>query len=302
MTGQGAYGEQIGEHFRPQPPPLAAETLPEAPVAVRRLRCDPPDDGMTTPMPRQDAFLVGLHLREELSLEMWIGGRPLPTVKFPKTVIGMVHLGLASAADRRCSFDTLLFYLPRVPLDQTGDDEGDQRRDSLPCPPPMSIHDDVVSRLASLLVPALKRPDQANKLFVNHVALALCTHLVHTYGGMPVSRRPGRGGLAPWQLRRAKEILSRHIEGEISLAEVARECGLSRSHFARAFKQCTGVSPHRWLLGRRVELAKDLLVKSNASLAEIALACGFADQSHFTRVFSGEVGTSPGAWRRMRKS
>ena len=111
---------------------------------------------------------------------------------------------------------------------------------------------------------------------------------------------PVRGGLAPWQERRAKELMSTHLGREISLAFVASECRLSVSHFARSFKQCTGKPPHRWLLENRVDRAKELLIDAELPLAEIALECGFSDQSHFTRVFSRTVGTSPGTWQRLR--
>ncbi len=110
-----------------------------------------------------------------------------------------------------------------------------------------------------------------------------------------------RGGLAPWQLRRTEQILSENLDGDVTLAHLAGECRLSVSHFARAFKQTTGQPPHRWLLARRVEHAKRLLLTSALPLARIAPACGFADQSHFTRVFSQMVGAGPGAWRRAWK-
>ncbi len=85
---------------------------------------------------------------------------------------------------------------------------------------------------------------------------------------------------------------------DLSLSEPARACGLSLSYFSRAFKQSVGAPPHRWLLLQRVQRAKSLLRNSDRSLAETAAACGFADQSHFTRVFSNVVGVSPGAWRK----
>jgi AraC family transcriptional regulator len=110
--------------------------------------------------------------------------------------------------------------------------------------------------------------------------------------------RPVRGGLAPWQVRRAKEVLSANLDGGVPLKEVARECRLSVSHFSRAFRRTMGVAPHRWLLARRIELAKEQLRNTELSLSDAALACGFADQSHLTRVFTRMVGVSPGAWRR----
>jgi AraC family transcriptional regulator len=112
--------------------------------------------------------------------------------------------------------------------------------------------------------------------------------------------RPGeaRGGLAPWQLRRVNDFVDANLDGDPSIARLAGECGLSVSHFARAFKQAVGLPPHQWLTKRRVDRARELLLDSGVELAEIALTCGFVDQSHLTRVFSRAEGCSPGRWRR----
>jgi AraC-like DNA-binding protein len=111
-----------------------------------------------------------------------------------------------------------------------------------------------------------------------------------------------RGGLAPWQLRRAETLMSENLSVQVSLGKVAEECGLSVRHLARAFRQSTGVPPHRWLLDRRVERAKELLPNAKLSLSDIALACGFGDQSHFTRTFTAAVRLSPGVWRRLQSA
>jgi AraC family transcriptional regulator len=110
--------------------------------------------------------------------------------------------------------------------------------------------------------------------------------------------RPPRGGLAPWQVSRAKGILSAHLDGSVPLTELAQQCRLSVSHFARAFRRTTGVAPHKWLMERRVEVAKEKLRDGRLSLSDVALVCGFADQSHLTRVFTQLAGISPRAWRR----
>jgi AraC-like DNA-binding protein len=108
-----------------------------------------------------------------------------------------------------------------------------------------------------------------------------------------------RGGLASWQLRRPREFINANLAGDPSISQVANECGLSSSYFARAFKEATGISPHRWLTKQRVERAKELLKDPRCELADIAQLCGFVDQSHFTRVFSRSEGYSPGRWRRL---
>jgi AraC family transcriptional regulator len=76
--------------------------------------------------------------------------------------------------------------------------------------------------------------------------------------------------------------------------------GFQEGHFARAFAINVGRPPHQWLLDQRVNLARQLLGHSELSISEIAVRCGFADQSHFTRVFSAKVGLTPGRWRRIR--
>jgi AraC-like DNA-binding protein len=101
------------------------------------------------------------------------------------------------------------------------------------------------------------------------------------------------------RMPRSRWLSGSAIAGEgMPLARLAAECGLSVRHFARAFRQSTGVPPHRWLLRRRVERAAELLGNRALPLADIAIACGFADQSHFTRVFTALMGASPNTWRR----
>jgi AraC-like DNA-binding protein len=150
-----------------------------------------------------------------------------------------------------------------------------------------------------LLLPALSHPDQANRLFLDYVLLALGVHVAQTYGGMrPVS--PGRGGLAPWQERRAKEFLSANLQG-VPLKEVVRECGMSLSHFSHAFRRTLGVPPHKWLIEQRIVVSKEKLRDDRLSLTDVAAECGFCDQSHFTNQFTRIVGVSPSVWRRARQ-
>lgn len=111
-----------------------------------------------------------------------------------------------------------------------------------------------------------------------------------------------RGGLAGWQLDLAFTLVLNDLSADIPVAELANRCGLSRSHFARAFKASTGVPPHRWLMQHRIERCQELLAASNECIAAIALHCGFADQSHLTRVFHAVTGLSPAAWRRQRRA
>jgi AraC-like DNA-binding protein len=107
-----------------------------------------------------------------------------------------------------------------------------------------------------------------------------------------------RGGLAPWQERRLREHIAANLCEPLPLSALAALVRLSNGHFARAFRQSFGVSPHTFIIEQRVSAAKRLILESEAPLAEIALSCGMADQSHLTRHFTRRVGMSPAAWRR----
>jgi AraC-like DNA-binding protein len=194
-------------------------------------------------------------------------------------------------------YHNLFFYLPRCALDAIAEDADAPRIGELNHGP-VAIDDATISSLGQAVLPALNHPDQTNQLFVDHVLLALGVHVAHTYGGMRPLAPPIRGGLAAWQVKRAKEILSADLDGRVPLKEVASECRLSVSHFSRAFRRTVGTAPHSWLLTHRIEVAKAKLRDRRLSLSDVAMACGFADQSHLTRVFTRIVGVSPGAWRR----
>jgi AraC family transcriptional regulator len=109
----------------------------------------------------------------------------------------------------------------------------------------------------------------------------------------------GRGGLSPAILRRACEYMVSRLVDDISLSEIANAADLSSGHFAFAFKQSMGISPHAWLRRQRVDTAKALLRNRDLSVAAIAASVGFANQSAFGVAFRKETGLTPTAWRRL---
>jgi transcriptional regulator GlxA family with amidase domain len=106
-----------------------------------------------------------------------------------------------------------------------------------------------------------------------------------------------RGGLPPRALQRVREFIEAHLEENIRLQVLAVIVGLSMSHFARAFKQSEGVTPHDYVLRCRVKRAQELLADTDLPLSEIAIAVGFADQSHCARRFREHVGLTPSRYR-----
>ncbi len=295
-----AFGQRVAAYLRPdRAHPIEVQTLRKERLAATRLRCDTGLTEISTPIPCEKAFIVILQLRDLPSHELWFNDRPVPIGHYPERAVSILDLEQRPSAFLPNPFDCLHFHVSRADLDEIADDCGARRISGLKWP--HGAIDPVTNHLGLTILPALMHPEQANRLFLDFAASALNAHFAQAYGGMRSTPASARGGLAPWQERRSKELISSRLEGEISLAELATECRLSRGYFARAFKKTTGHTPHVWLLRRRVANAKRLLVESETPIAEIALECGFADQSHLTKVFSKIVGATPGAWRRAVK-
>jgi AraC family transcriptional regulator len=300
MATSDAYGKRLGERLRvDNAPAIVTRVLRKAEIAVTEIRCDHhPLPGLTGSFQREDAFLVALVQRNFRGLQYWEDGRQAPVHDRRAGQIYLVDLKRDPVALLDKPYHTLHFYLPRAALNAIADDTNAPRIGDLSYKPGAGVDDVMISSLRGTMLLALAKPEQVSQLFVDHVMLAVGTHVAQTYGGMRPLSPLVRGGLAPWQVRRAKEILSAHLDGSIPLQEVARECHLSMSHFSRQFRRTTGLPPHKWLLTRRIEVAKEKLGDRRMSLSDLAAACGFADQSHLTRVFTRMVGVSPGTWRR----
>ncbi len=295
-----------------QNPVAAAVGLPDAPVLTTRasqgtglafleLNCEQRNIGVTHPV-REDAFLVALQLKACPDFDLYADGKPIPPKDFEIGAVALFDLRMNLATDLRDAFHSVNLYLPHKALVAMGDD-GDIPRhiQELRHIPGAAVRDPVIRDLLLTMRPALAaRSEETPELFVDHVALALSIHVAHKYGDVATLPRQWGGGLAPWQERRAKELLDAHLSGGITLSALAQACGLSSRHFTRAFRQSTGLAPYQWLQYQRIERAKQLLETPTASLSAVALDCGFSDQSHFTRAFSRIVGVTPGAWQRTR--
>ncbi len=302
MGGGGSYGQAFARRFGVETAPVfVTHTLQKSDVAVTFLRQDVPTFEKSEQHPLEDSYLVSLGWGNYPKYELWEHGRPVHTEPVVGGQITFYDFKAAPVIHINSPLIGLHFHLPRAAFDTLADNIGVPRIAGLKYPRGHGVDDPVMHGLSSALMPAFEYPERANRLFVDYVTLAAATHIAQTYGGMR-NMAQKRGGLAAWQERRAIEILDAHINGDIAQAALAHACGMSPSHFARSFRVSMGMAPHRWLLHRRIEKAKSEMRNTQASLAAIALSCGFADQSHFTRVFTRHAGISPGAWRRSTRS
>ena len=165
--------------------------------------------------------------------------------------------------------------------------------------PISGLVDDRLQRSFDALVEDLEGPEYVAPLVAEGWALRLLAHVAQASQELRLSNPRSAGGLAPWQLRRAIALLRADLAENQSLKRLATACRLSATHFSRAFKQSMGIPPHRWLTNARIDMARELLLRSALPLAQIALTCGFSDQSPFCRIFRRSEGVSPGVWRRQ---
>jgi AraC family transcriptional regulator len=111
-----------------------------------------------------------------------------------------------------------------------------------------------------------------------------------------------RGRLLAWQARKVRDYIDGHITGPVLVADLCALVQRSEAHFSRSFKRTFGESPHSFIVRRRVEMAAQYMLGTNASLSDIALGCGFTDQAHLCKHFRHAVGQTPAAWRRAHSS
>jgi AraC family transcriptional regulator len=111
-----------------------------------------------------------------------------------------------------------------------------------------------------------------------------------------------RGGLAPWQRRKLERYLGEHLTRAMRLDELADQVSLSVSYFCRAFKETFRDTPHEYIIRLRLAHAERMMRATAEPLTQVALACGFADQAHFCKLFRRATGETPGAWRRRNRA
>ena len=151
---------------------------------------------------------------------------------------------------------------------------------------------------------ALKREGEAErpagKLYAESLANLLTVHLLRHYTTHGEGAKRTLGGLSGHRLRRATEFINDNLERDLALSEIAEAVELSPFHFARAFKQATGMTPHQYLMKNRIERAKLLLTDYELPLVEVSYRAGFKNQSHFTTLFRRLTSLTPKAYRDLR--
>ena len=164
----------------------------------------------------------------------------------------------------------------------------------------LNVDRTIVQRVDGLFS-ELSRGNPRGSLYAESMLLYLAARLLDMRASSAAQHRGAVGGLAPWQVRRVKDILTSGLAESISLSHLAGEVRLSSSHFARAFKASTGTSPHRWQTIMRLERARVLLETTDLPVTAVAAEVGYDDTGYFGRAFRREYGFTPTGYRRERR-
>lgn len=164
----------------------------------------------------------------------------------------------------------------------------------------VDLNDPLLHRILQTMAEEIETPGPGGRLYGETLTLLLVTQLVRCASNLAHPAKPTytKGGLPSWRLKRALEMLEGSLAEGPSLAQLAQHVGLHPTSFCRAFKQSTGVSPHRYLLERRVARAKEMMADHTMTLTQIALDCGFSSSSQFSIIFRRITGVSPSMYRR----
>jgi AraC family transcriptional regulator len=272
----------------------------EQPLFFARYRHDKPNLGLLEPTPLADQVAVAVELRPFRPINVFCDGRHKRKPASEPGALALYDLRKSWCADIRDPFDNLNVYIPLSSLQDFAAERGSSFLD-LRYEVEEVRYDTVMLHLMQATLPVLERPHEVSALFLDSLFLAVRDHIAAAYGTFSTKTVLKDWGMTARQLRHALEYIEANLSEDVGLANIADACAASISSLARGFKTTLGVSPHRWVLNRRIALAQRLIYEGATPLSEVAVCCGFADQSHLTRVFTRHIGSSPTAWRRKAR-
>ena len=193
--------------------------------------------------------------------------------------------------------DLLVMRLAPVFLVHVAEENG-LNADTVELRPSLDGRDDAVKHIGLAMLAEMEAGGAGGRVYGDALATALATHLLRNHGTSPQAAPDGRGGLPRSTLRRVTDFVNDNLSTDLGLSEMAGVANLSRYHFSRQFKRSTGLSPHQYVIQRRVKRARELLSNTDLPVGDVASAVGFTHQSHLAQHVRRHFGVAPSALRR----
>ncbi|MCA1371706.1 helix-turn-helix transcriptional regulator [Bradyrhizobium sp. BRP14] len=297
MNHRTGTEEGVGAHFGlPHARCLPARPVRDAEFSVTRLelRLNGDADRLVS-LPPDESYFLMLYLKDAHHSDVAPDGTESETRRFRQGSICLVDLAHGACIRLFSDLDSLAFKLPRELFREIAEISTAPKATGLRCR--RGEDDDVMRNLGEALLPLFDRQGNSRAPVLQHIAIAICAHLLHTYGD---HRRQGESSstqLTVWQEKAAKDFMIDHFAEQFPMAAVASAAGISIRRFIDGFKGVAGQTPQQWLLCYRTARAKQYLRERSLTLGEIATRCGFTDEDHFTKGFRRMTGSTPSAWR-----
>jgi AraC family transcriptional regulator len=276
---------------------LTCQTLEHAEVTVLHATLEAGQATTLGPCTAEQACTVILHLSAIDLFELHARGGLLWSARRTPGFVSVIAGPHAFSVKTSHRLEALVLRIPRLSLLRVSRDLGAKGQEN--CKEAHTSYDPVGHQLGLALLPAFRIAADPRPRSTVHLVRALYCHFaLKCAWAQEKSADAGLCGLAPWQALIAENLLE---HGHRQVREVAAACQLSPRHFARLFRITFGRSPHTFLVERRVDGLKRLLLSTDVSLADAAVQAGFADQASMSRSFRHVVGASPGAWRMSQR-
>ena len=233
---------------------------------------------------------------------LFIDGRQL---FHSRIVPGSTALVRAGEAPRSVTYSAcgkcMHLYLPDKMLQQSATEEFDS-------PNPVELQqrglqdDPIIAQMGRLVAQELEAPSGGSRMMLDSVSLALTVRMLRTWSSLPERAELPTPGLAPWQEKRAIELIQTRYAENLTIADLAAVARLSPFHFIRSFKRSVGRPPHQYLTNIRMERARVLLKTTNLTITDVAFETGYQSSGHFASIFRRHYGMTPTAYRRERNN
>lgn len=255
-------------------------------------------------VPGLERHLLVVHMRGPLAVEEREDGRHWERRWSDVGQVSVTPAAMPVARRFTGRPDVLVMQIGPTFMDGVMEDVTERDPRSLSLIPCFARPDACIDQLVRLLALEAEQAGDVpgSELLVGSLAHAVAVQLLRGHSTLSPTPAPTSPTLPPGRLRRVIEFMREEGNGRSSLDELAAICGLSASHFARAFRTATGFSPHQYLIGLRLQRAKVLLESTELPVIEVAMTCGFEQPSHFATTFRKHVGVSPRAWRVDRRN
>lgn len=260
-------------------------------ITLEQFRC-PPSETPEYSYP-DHKIAIHTHIPAHLQVKRRLDGR-LQVEQVVAEQVVVVPAGVTHQVQWNRSAEFLILTLRPEVLAQVAYEA--IAADQVDLVPDLPRVDALVQQLGLALRSELEWNGGRDHLYVESLVNCLAVHLLKHYAAAP-PRCPPAGPLPPSKLALVTGYVEDHLDQALRLADLASLVGMSACYFASLFKQSTGTSPHQFIVQCRLRRSQQLLRGSDATIADIAIRCGFSSQSHLTRLFRRHLGTTPRSYR-----